>query len=526
MTYSAMWLAVLGSALLTGCQIDSTPSSELEKIQERGVLRVGTLNNQVSYYIGAEGPAGLDFELATQFAKELNVTLEMTPAYSVENLYPALKNGDIDIIAAGLTQTSQRINDFRPGPAYYYVNQQVVYKKGHYRPRNTKQLAGLQYDTKYDAYRSNITIVDNSYFKNSLDSIKQHYPNFRYTIEANSDVNLIFEKIAAEELNYTVANSIQVSLAQRLIPEIAPAYDLTEDTPVSWFLRHSEDESLYALMVEFFGHNQQSGDIARLEEKYFGHVGTFDYVDTRAFIRAIEKKLPQWEALFKENSRELDWHLVAAVAYQESHWNPKARSPTGVRGMMMLTLPTAKSVGVKNRLDPEQSIRGGAKYLARLVSRIPDSIPEDEKVWFALASYNMGYGHMMDARRLTEEQGNNPNAWGEVKKRIPLLKQAKYYKKTKYGYARGDEALNYVENIRRYYQTLQLHYIEPNSDDPLSVEETIEQLPVIDIPLNEASNVDTDELNTINSDTKKSDSNRSKEETGDTNQKKNKQIEP
>ena len=120
----------------------------------------------------------------------------------------------------------------------------------------------------------------------------------------------------------------------------------------------------------------------------------------------------------------------------------------------MLTLPTAKSVGVTNRLDPKQSVQGGVEYLRRIVNRIPDSIKQHEKIWFALASYNVGYGHMMDARRLTKAQGGDPDSWSDVKDRLPLLRQKKYYSQTRYGYARGDEAKNYVENIRRYYQSI------------------------------------------------------------------------
>jgi membrane-bound lytic murein transglycosylase F len=230
--------------------------------------------------------------------------------------------------------------------------------------------------------------------------------------------------------------------------------ELSEDEPVAWFMKKQGDSSVYALMVEFFGDLAQSGELAILEEKYFGHVDQFDYVDTRAFLRAIESKLPKWEPLFKKYANEFDWRLLAALSYQESHWNPRAISPTGVRGMMMLTLPTAKSVGVRNRLDPEQSIKGGALYLQRVLERVPDSVNPHERIWFALASYNIGFGHMMDARRLTEAQGANPNSWSDVKKRLPMLAKRQYYTQTRYGYARGYEALSYVENIRRYYQSI------------------------------------------------------------------------
>ncbi len=183
----------------------------------------------------------------------------------------------------------------------------------------------------------------------------------------------------------------------------------------------------------------------------------------------MDDKLPKWQGLFKKYANEFDWRLIAALAYQESHWNPQAVSPTGVRGMMMLTNPTAKSVGVTDRLDSEQSIRGGTEYLRKMIARVPDSIDRYEKVWFALASYNIGFGHMMDARRLTKAQNGNPDTWADVKQRLPLLQQRRYYTQTCYGYARGTEAVNYVEGIRRYYQSIigfeQTHSNAHDSDD-------------------------------------------------------------
>ncbi|NIY82824.1 membrane-bound lytic murein transglycosylase MltF [Vibrio hepatarius] len=446
---------LLAAITLTGCQIESEPKSELEQIRERGVLRVGTLNNQLSYYIGPDGQAGLDYELAREFADELGVKLEMKPAYRISSLYPALRNGEIDIIAAGLTQSPERLKSFRPGPAYYYVSQQLVYKKGQWRPRNLKQLLEKQ-DELIEQNDGNaiIQIIGDSHFNQTLADIKQQNPEFSYQVDNNSDVNDLLKKVATGELAFTVADSVEVHLSQRIYPDIALAFELTEDQPISWFLRRSQDESLYAMLIEFFGQTKQSGQLASLEEKYIGHIDTFDYVDTRAFIRALDSKLPKWSPLFKKYSDEFDWRLVAALAYQESHWNPRAKSPTGVRGMMMLTLPTAKSVGVTNRLNPEQSVKGGVEYLRRMVERVPDSVETHEKIWFALASYNVGYGHVMDARRLTKKQGGNPDAWSDVKERLPLLRQQKYFSQTRYGYARGDEAKNYVENIRRYYQSI------------------------------------------------------------------------
>ncbi|MCM0147632.1 membrane-bound lytic murein transglycosylase MltF [Photobacterium galatheae] len=436
---------LLTSLVLSGCQWENDTRTELERIRDSGVLRVGTLNNQISYYIGPDGPTGLDYDLAQRFADKLGVKLEMQPVFSLSGLFPALTRNDVDLLAAGLTMTPERIRSFRAAPAYYYASQILVYKKGKWRPRDVDDLA---------QNKGQLTVVRDSSHEKNLLELKKDHPALTWHAVDEVDSEELLRQVAVGELDYTVADSVDVALSQRIHPDIAVALELTDDQPIGWFLNPSNDDSLYALLIEFFGELKQTGELAKLEEKYFGHVDKFDYVDTRAFLRALESKLPRWEGLFKKYADEFDWRLLAALSYQESHWNPRAVSPTGVRGMMMLTLPTAKSVGVQNRLDPEQSIRGGTEYLRRMVARVPDSIEPHEKVWFALASYNVGHGHMLDARRLTKQQGGNPDAWSDVKQRLPLLRQQKYYRQTRYGYARGDEALLYVENIRRYYQSI------------------------------------------------------------------------
>ncbi|OOF30597.1 lytic transglycosylase F [Salinivibrio proteolyticus] len=443
------WIACVALVLLTlplaGCDWHFDDRTTLEKIRDRGVLRVGTLNNQLSYYIGPNGPTGLDYDLAKRFADKLGVKLEMTPTYTLSGLFPALERGDVDIIAAGLTITPQRLDAFRPGPAYYFVSQQVVYKNGHWRPRDVDDF------NRDDAV---MAVVEGSSHDLTLQSLKKAHPALSWQVVQDADDDELLKQVANGDIDFTIADSVDIALIQRTHPDITVAMELSEDEPVAWFMKKQGDSSAYALMVEFFGDLAQSGELAILEEKYFGHVDQFDYVDTRAFLRAIESKLPKWEPLFKKYANEFDWRLLAALSYQESHWNPRAISPTGVRGMMMLTLPTAKSVGVRNRLDPEQSIKGGALYLQRVLERVPDSVNPHERIWFALASYNIGFGHMMDARRLTEAQGANPNSWSDVKKRLPMLAKRQYYTQTRYGYARGYEALSYVENIRRYYQSI------------------------------------------------------------------------
>jgi len=194
----------------------------------------------------------------------------------------------------------------------------------------------------------------------------------------------------------------------------------------------------------------------RLNEKYYGHIRRFDYVDTRALYRKIITELPRYQQLFQQAANEfnLDWRLLAAISYQESHWNPKAISHTGVKGLMMITNATAKQMKIDDRTDPKQSIFAGAGYLDSLKARLPDRIVEPDKTWIALAAYNIGLGHIEDARILTQQNGQNPDVWPDIKKNLPLLSTKKWYSKTRHGYARGNEPVRYIENIRRYYDIL------------------------------------------------------------------------
>ncbi|WP_281645590.1 transglycosylase SLT domain-containing protein [Parendozoicomonas sp. Alg238-R29] len=168
----------------------------------------------------------------------------------------------------------------------------------------------------------------------------------------------------------------------------------------------------------------------------------------------MHRRLPRYYDLFRKVASEhrIDWHLVAAISYQESHWHPKAKSPTGVRGMMMLTLPTAKEMGIRNRLDAEQSVRGGVRYLESLKSRLPETLQEPDRTWQALAAYNVGIGHLYDARTLTRNKGGNPDDWAHLSEYLLKLEDPKWHSQTRFGYARGTESVQYVGNIQRYYR--------------------------------------------------------------------------
>jgi membrane-bound lytic murein transglycosylase F len=225
---------------------------------------------------------------------------------------------------------------------------------------------------------------------------------------------------------------------------------------LSWAFPKRYDRSLVERAEQYFAFIRENGDLDRIEDRYYRQMKRFDYVGTRRFIRDNVETLPRYKGIFERTASDLqmDWRLLAAIGYQESHWDPMAVSPTGVRGIMMLTRNTAAIMGIDDRIDPTQSIQGGGAYFARIERQLPDSITGPDRTWFALAAYNVGYGHVQDARILTRQQGKNPNLWAHVKKSLPLLTQHQWYSTTRHGYARGWEAVLYVENIRNYYAIL------------------------------------------------------------------------
>ncbi|MGO2460203.1 MAG: membrane-bound lytic murein transglycosylase MltF [Ewingella sp.] len=416
---------------------------QLEQIKSRGELRVTTLNSPLTFFNSPDGNLGFDYELAKRFADYLGVTLVMSPHNNVNAMFNDLDSNRADLIASGLIYNVERLNAYRTGPEYYSVSQQLLYRQGSARPKT------------FDDVKGSLTVSAGTAHVATLQTAQKKFPDLTWTETDKLSPRDLLQQVADGKLAYTMGDSVTVALMQRVYPRLAVAFNVTADEPVTWyFSKKTDDDSLYAAMLDFFSQISEDGTLEKLEEKYLGHVGEFDYVDTRTFLKAIDTTLPALQPLFEKYAGDIDWRLLAAISYQESHWDPQAKSPTGVRGMMMLTRATASGLDVDDRTDAEQSIQGGALYLSRLMDKMPTSIPQDERIWFALAAYNMGYGHMLDARKLTADQKGNPDSWLDVKQRLPMLNQKRYFSRTTYGYARGTQAYNYVENIRRYQISL------------------------------------------------------------------------
>jgi membrane-bound lytic murein transglycosylase F len=206
----------------------------------------------------------------------------------------------------------------------------------------------------------------------------------------------------------------------------------------------------------FFEDIRRNGTLQRLIDRYFGYAQRVERFDAGVFQERIRTVLPAFAGLFQQAQQEtgIEWRLVAAIAYQESHWNPIATSETNVRGMMMLTEDTARRMRVADRLDARQSTLAGARYIADLKRSLPERIREPDRTWLALAAFNIGIGHLEDARVLAARRKLNPDSWSDVKKTLPLLAQPDTADGTKYGFARGGQAVVFVETVRAYYDVL------------------------------------------------------------------------
>ena len=425
-----------------------------QAIQERGKLVVGTINHPISYFINGEGESGLEYELSKAFASYLNVELEMRPMESTDTLFDALDEHKIDIAAANLFYQTDKAEHFQLGPSYYSASWQLAYRKGENRPRSLAQI------------NDTLVIPESSELVQILKDAQLKHPKLRWRVDKKLTQEELLLQVAEGKIAYTLANSLDISATQQIKPQIAVAFDLTDEMSVHWYLSNNSSNELQSALLDFMNTAIDSGLIANIEEKYFNHFRQFDYMDTKSYLNSIEAILPKFEPLFTKHKGNLDWRLLAAIAYQESHWNPDATSPTGVRGMMMLTKDTAERMKITDRTDPEQSIKAGSEYLHWLIEQIPDSINNDDRIWFALAAYNMGLGHLLDARRLTKSLGGNADNWLDVKKNLPLLAEKRYYTNLKYGYARGYEAVQYVENIRRYMNSIMNYYrVQQNQSD-------------------------------------------------------------
>ena len=420
--------------------------STLERIKEDGVLRVITRNSPATYFQDRNGETGFEYELVKRFADDLGVKLEIETADNLDDLFDQLgkPNGPV-LAAAGLVSSEQRLKQVRFSHPYLEVTPQIIYRNGQSRPTNAADLAGKK-----------IMVLKGSTHAEQLAELKKQNPAIEYEESDAVEVVDLLRMVDEGQIDLTLVDSNEVAMNQVYFPNVRVAFDLGNASHQSWAVAAGEDNSLLNEVNSYLDKVGKNGTLQRLKDRYYGHVDVLGYMGAYTFAQHLQQRLPKYEKHFKTFAKEekVDWRLLAAIGYQESLWQPAVTSKTGVRGLMMLTQNTAQAMGVSNRLDAKQSIMGGAKYLAKIKDELDDDIAEPDRTWFALAAYNVGTGHLDDARNLAQKDGLNPNKWLDVKKMLPRLAQKQWYSKTRYGYARGNEPVHFVANIRRYYDIL------------------------------------------------------------------------
>ena len=391
-------------------------------------------------------------QLAGQFADHLHVPLKiiLVPA---DNIEATLINHRAHFSASGFRRDEEN-KALLFGPGYMNSLEQVAFNQDLPPPRQLKDLIGHR-----------IAVVAGSNHEKALIALKQKIPELKWESRTAQTVEDLLRDVAQGNLDYTIANHEQISQMLNYLPNLAVAFDVGKPSKLAWAFPTNADNDLIAETEQFFSQIKKNGELDKLLDRYFGHNDRLAPLDAAEFMEQTGSTLPKFRTLFEEAGRKIneDWRLIAAIAYQESHWNPLATSMTNVRGMMMLTEATADRMNVSNRLDPRESIIGGAKYLELIKKSLPQKIEEPERTWLALSAYNQGQGHLEDARILTQRKGGDANSWVEVKKWLPSLNNPAYFQNLKYGYARGGEAVIFVENIRAYYDMLSRLTSDPTS---------------------------------------------------------------
>lgn len=452
---SLLWL------LIAGCKpsdpVDAAPSIDPAK---KEIVFV-THNGPSTYYLDNDNqPAGMEYDLAVLFVKEYYPSYEIRflLADSISDIIPSLLKGKAHIAAANLTITDMREHLVLFSSPYQDTQQQLIFNNEvNDKPKDITEV----FDKK-------IAVPAGTSYAERLTSTKKSYPALKWFNKSHTNTETLLEEVADGLIDYTVADSHLAALMQNYYPNLDVAMPIGPQDKIAWAMSKNADPQLVMKVNTFFAKIKKDGTLHNLLDRHYGHNNRLNTLDVTTFLEHTNTLLPKYIHLFKQaqNITGIDWRLLAALSYRESHWDTYNTSPTNVRGLMMLTESTADLMGVTDRLDPKQSIPAGAKYLLKLIDTVPERIPEPDRTYMALAAYNIGYAHVEDARVLASRLKLNPDSWADVKKTLVLLKNPDYYTTLKYGYASGGAPVVFVESVRSYQRILERY--QPNNNPDLN----------------------------------------------------------
>jgi len=402
-------------------------------------------------------PIGLEYDLAQAFAQELGVGVKFDIAEPAQ-LDEKLADEKYHLAAAWLSPGKDP--QIQATPPIFLTHDALVQHEASLPLTDKKQLAD-----------KTIHVMAGSRQAASLVKLAKEIAGLKVVEVSDGDLLELLEKLGNRRIEYVAIDESFEDIAIQFVPNLRVTLPLSETQPVVWQLGRHPNPELRDKLNAFIERVQHDGTLARLEDRYLGHVRRLTQTDIVKFLGEVETTLPKFRKSFQaaQALTGIDWRLLAAVAYHESNWDPNATSYTNVRGIMMLTEDTADRLQVNNRLDPNESILAGARYINMLKEQLPEEVSEPDRTWLALAAYNIGPGHFSSARTLARQLKADPDSWYDMKRVLPKLAQPKYFSQLKTGRARGGEAVILVENIRSYYDIL-LRNAPPFAPTPSAAE--------------------------------------------------------
>lgn len=430
------------AVLLIAVQLCLAACGRLDPPEKAGELVVGVRNDPVFFQKESpeEEATGIEHDLAAAFAESIGVRVRFVAADNPAELLKLLRAGKVHFIAA--VPETPGIADIRYSSPLRESGQVLVQNVDSMAIDEVEDLVGHQVEALPGAPE--------------LAALRQLQPGgFTIAEVPEPDELGLLARVADRRADLAAVDRAHFDVAANFYPDLDLALDLPGKVSYAWAF-HPDDGALLDKAEAFIARIRQDGTLTRLNDRYFGHIKRVGPQNMAQFLQLMQARLPHYRADFHQAQllTGIDWRLLAALAYQESNWDPLATSPTGVRGMMMLTEDTADRMRVGNRLDPRQSILAGARYLAELMETSPVDAEEPDRTWLALAAYNLGPGHFAGARAIAKGLKRDPNSWYDMKKVLPLLARPEYYQRLKSGRARGGEAVIMVENIRNFYDVL------------------------------------------------------------------------
>jgi membrane-bound lytic murein transglycosylase F len=445
----ATGLACIAALALAGCGPEPVPAPSPEGNALIVVVRPGP----TTWFAGDSGlPTGLDHDLLHRFAQEQKLPLMVVVADNATTLMAKVSRGEAHIGAGGLFQLPASAAGDAASPSasrvlwsdgYQAVEPVLIHNRDGFKPQKWSDLTG-----------ATIAYAQHTGLDGPITAVRDAHPEVHWKPVDPPSADALIAQVSEGVVDYAIVASSDAAAMRNIYLDFDVAFPVGAPRELAWAVAPGHP-ALREAVDQFFRRMRKEGTLARYAERYFGG-RDIERMDASVLQDRIRKTLPQFRTFFHEAQADsgIEWRLLAAVAYQESQWDPGATSETGVRGLMQITEDTARKLGVTDRLDPKASALGAARYLRELKDKLPRRIAEPDRTWLALAAFNIGVAHLEDARVLAQKQKLNPDVWSDVRKTLPLLAQQDYFLQAKNGYARGGMPVAFVDRVRAYYDVL------------------------------------------------------------------------